>query len=227
VSSEPLVSVVIPVKNGARFLPDALTDVAAQTYRRHEVVVVDGGSSDGSAKIARSFPGVRCIEQQGDGLPDAWNTGIAAARGELIAFLDSDDRWLRSKLEAQVGALARDPRADFVICHARFFLEPGKPCPPGFDPKLLGGDHVANMPSALLARRSVFEAIGNFPTDFDIASDIDWFARLKDSGLGRLVVPEALVEKRVHDSNLSYFAAGALPRELLRVLRDSVARQRG
>jgi glycosyltransferase involved in cell wall biosynthesis len=225
-STDPLVSVVIPVKNGARFLPDALGDVAAQTYPHHEIVVVDGRSTDGSAEIARSFPGVRCVEQEGDGFPDAWNIGIEAARGELIAFLDSDDRWLPRKLEAQVGALARDPQADFAICHVRFFLEPGKPCPPGFDPKLLERDHVANMPSALLARRSVFETIGNFPTDFDIASDIDWFARLKDSDLGRLVVPETLVKKRVHDSNLSYFAASAMPRELLRILRDSVARQR-
>ncbi|MEA2458498.1 MAG: hypothetical protein QOC95_1470 [Thermoleophilaceae bacterium] len=225
-SAEPLVSVVIPVKNGARFLVDALADVAAQTYRRHEVVVVDGGSSDGSAEIARSVPGVRCVEQEGDGLPDAWNTGIAATRGELLAFLDSDDRWLPSKLETQVGALAHEPQADFAICHVRFFLEYGKPCPPGFDPMLLDGEHVANMPSALLTRRSVFDAIGNFPTDFEIASDIEWFARLKDSGLRRVVVPEALVKKRVHDTNLSYFAAGEMPRELLRVLRDSVARQR-
>jgi glycosyltransferase involved in cell wall biosynthesis len=225
-TGRPLVSVIIPVRNGERFLPQALDDVAAQTYADHEVVVVDGRSTDRSAEIARSRAGVRCVEQAGDGLPDAWNVGLDAADGELIAFLDSDDRWLPGKLEAQVGLLDRDPHTDYVITRVRFFLEPGKPCPPGFDPALLDGSHVANMPSALLARRSVFETIGNFPTDYEIASDIDWFARLKDSELGRAVIDETLVEKRVHDTNLSYFAASAMPRELLRLLRDSVARQR-
>ncbi|MDX6423507.1 MAG: hypothetical protein QOI67_978 [Gaiellaceae bacterium] len=221
----PLVSVIIPVKNGARFLPQALADVHAQTYAQREVIVVDGRSTDRSAEIARSSPGVRCVTQPGEGFADAWNVGIAASSGDLIAFLDSDDRWTPEKLATQVDVLERRPEVDYVITRVRFFLEPGVAPPPGFRHSLLSGDHVANMPSALLTRRRVFEQIGEFPTDLSIANDIEWFARLKDAGLAHEVVPETMVMKRVHDSNLSYFAAEEFNRELLHVLRESVARK--
>ncbi len=108
----------------------------------------------------------------------------------------------------------------------RFFVEPGHSIPPGFRPQLLEGDHVTYGPTTLLARRSVFEAIGTFATEYGIASDVEWFARLKDSGLEGAVLQEAMVRKRVHDSNASYFAARDFNQELLRLLRDSVARQR-
>lgn len=224
----PLVTVIVPVKNGARFLAQALGDVVAQTYDRWEVIVVDGRSTDGSPAIARSFPGVQVIKQPGDGLPDAWNRGLAAASGELIAFLDSDDRWAPTKLAAQTRVLSREPQIAYVLTRMRFFLEPGKPYPPGFRPEILKGDHVAQMPSALLARRSVFETIGTFRTEYPAAVDIDWFARLKDSALAGSVIPEVLVWKRVHDANASSsdMVARNLNRELLSLLRRSVARQR-
>jgi glycosyltransferase involved in cell wall biosynthesis len=226
-TSRPVVSVIVPVKNGERFLAQALGDVRAQTYTPIEVVVVDGRSTDRSVEIARSFAGVRCISQSGDGFADAWNAGLAESGGELVAFLDSDDRWMPGKIAAQVDVLERRPEVDYVITRMRFFTEPGVTTPPGFRPSLLAGDHVANMPSALLARRSVFDLVGRFPTDYSIANDIEWFARLKDSPLRREVLHEVLVEKRVHDGNLSYFAASGLNSELLRLLRESVARKRG
>jgi glycosyltransferase involved in cell wall biosynthesis len=220
-----LVSVIVPVKNGERFLAQALADVQAQTYAEREVIVVDGRSTDRSAEIARSFRGVRCITQQGDGFADAWNVGIAASSGDLIAFLDSDDRWMPGKLAAQVEALERDPDVDYVITRVRFFLEPGVAAPPGFRTSLLSGDHVANMPSALLARRRVFDLVGYFPTHLSIANDVEWFARLKDSRLERVVMHDPLVMKRVHDANLSYFSGREFNSELLRLLRESVARK--
>jgi|GraSoiStandDraft_5_1057265.scaffolds.fasta_scaffold166287_2 glycosyltransferase involved in cell wall biosynthesis len=224
-SPRPLVSVIVPVKDGERFLAQALDDVCAQTYPSVELIVVDGHSSDRSADIARSFPGVRCITQERSGFADAWNEGIDAASGALIAFLDSDDRWRPQKLDKQVAALEGDPGADYAITRARFFLELGAALPPGFRPSLLEGDYVANMPSALLARRRAFETVGAFPTHLSIAGDVEWFARLKDSGLRGVVVEEALVEKRVHDANLSYFSASNFNSELLQLLRESIARQ--
>src|SRR5205085_8594587 len=121
----PLVSVIVAVKNGERFLSQALADIRAQTYPEREVVVVDGRSTDRSAEIARHSPGVRLITQRGDGFAGAWNQGLRAARGDLIAFLDSDDRWLADKLAKQVEALERDQALDYVVARARFFLEPG------------------------------------------------------------------------------------------------------
>ena len=221
----PLVSVIIPVKNGARFLPQALADVQAQTYPAREVIVVDGRSTDGSPEIARSSRGVRCVTQSGDGFADALNVGIAATSGELIAFLDSDDRWMPEKLARQVDVLERRPEIDYVLTRVRFFLEPGVEPPPGFRTSLLSGDHVANMPSALLARRRLFELVGDFPTHLSVTNDIEWFATVRHSGVGREVVREPLVMKRAHDANLSHLAGTAYNTELLGVLRKSVARK--
>jgi cellulose synthase/poly-beta-1,6-N-acetylglucosamine synthase-like glycosyltransferase len=151
---------------------------------------------------------------------------VAASDCEILAFIDSDDRWEPAKLARQVECLRERPEVDYVITRVRFVAEPGTTLPPGFDPKLLGGDHVANMPSALAIRRTAFDAVGPFRTDYTIANDIDWFARAKDLRLTLAVVQEVLVHKRVHDRNLSYTAAGRLSEELLDLLRDSVARRR-
>ena len=114
-----------------------------------------------------------------------------------------------------------------MITRASFFLEPGVPCPPEFRAELLEGDYVANMPSALLARRGLFDCVGMFSTtDFTIASDIDWFTRAKDSPARLALVDEPLVRKRVHDSNLSNVAARDLNGQIVALLRDSLARKR-
>jgi glycosyltransferase involved in cell wall biosynthesis len=224
-TGQPLVSVVMAVKNGEPYLAEVLESIRAQTYSRHETIVVDGGSTDGSVETARGFPDVRCIRQAGTGFCGAWNEGIAIARGEVFAILDSDDRWEPRKLETQVDLLRRRPELDYVVGRARFFLEPGLAPPPGLRPELLEGDHVAYMPGALLARRSVFETVGDFDTGFAIASDIEWFARVKDAGLAHAVVPEVVIHKRVHDRNLSHFQAQDLNRQIVRLLRESVARR--
>ncbi len=225
-SGGPLVSVVVPTLNAARYLAEALESIESQSYERREIVLVDGGSTDGTLEIADRYAAVRVIHQSGNGLADAWNCGIEASAGELVAFLDSDDLWEPTKLGRQVGILLAEPEAVCAIARVRFALEPGLPLPPGFRPALLDSDYLANMPSALLARRSLFERIGGFETRWAIASDIDWFARLKDSGLRVAVADEVLVIKRVHDANLSTLGGATLNAELVEVLRASVARRR-
>jgi glycosyltransferase involved in cell wall biosynthesis len=222
-----LTSVVVPTLNAERYVAGALDSVEAQTQTRVEVVVVDGGSSDGTLEIVSRYRRARTIDQSGTGLADAWNCGIAAASGELIAFLDADDRWAPDKLARQLRVLDEEPAVDCVITRMRFVLEPGFPIPPGFRPGLLNSDHLAQMPSALLARRAVFDRIGTFDTRWSIASDIDWFARAKDARVRIEVVPEVLVEKRVHDANLSTLGGTQLNHELVELLRDSVRRRRG
>jgi glycosyltransferase involved in cell wall biosynthesis len=220
------VSVIVPTLNAERYLADALDSIAAQTYERWEVVLVDGGSTDGTLELARRYGHVRIFRQQRTGLADAWNCGLEAARGELIGFLDSDDRWEAEKVSRQVALLEADAGVDCAITMVRFVLEPGLALPPGFRPALLESDHVANMPSALLVRRSVFERIGSFDTRWEITPDIDWFARAKDAGVRIEVVPEVHVHKRVHDRNLSTLGGTTLNRELVALLRESVERQR-
>jgi glycosyltransferase involved in cell wall biosynthesis len=226
VLSRPRISVVMAVKDGEPYLDQALESVVGQTTPPDEIVVVDGGSNDRSVEIATSYARVRCVEQVGSGFAGAWNEGVAVARGELLAFNDSDDLWEPDKLEKQVALLAQHAEVDYAISLVRFFLEPGHSHPPSFRPELLEGEHVAHMPSALLIRRPAFEQVGPFRADLIVANDLDWFARAKDLPLTVGTVRKVLVHKRVHEKNLSYTSSENMNPELLELLRHSVARRR-
>ncbi|MBI4573499.1 MAG: glycosyltransferase family 2 protein, partial [candidate division NC10 bacterium] len=105
----PLVSVILPVYNGERFLAAAIASILAQDYQPIEVIVVDDGSTDGTAAIARSFQGVRYLYQPNQGPAFARNAGIAVARGAFIAFLDADDLMVPTRLSVQAGYLLAHP----------------------------------------------------------------------------------------------------------------------
>jgi glycosyltransferase involved in cell wall biosynthesis len=125
VENNPLISVIVPVYNGRRFLAETIQSVLAQTYRPVEVVAVDDGSTDGSAAIVESFSSVICIQQSNQGVAAARNRGVEASQGELLAFLDQDDLWVEEKLEKQVAYLQQHPGVGYVLSHVQFFLEPG------------------------------------------------------------------------------------------------------
>ena len=108
--TNPRVSVIIPTYNRGWTLQAAMDSVLAQTYLDFELIVVDDGSSDDTAEILAAYgPEVKRIRQANAGVSAARNTGIRAARGELVAFLDSDDRWLPDKLKVQVDFFAVRP----------------------------------------------------------------------------------------------------------------------
>jgi len=223
--ADSTVSVIVAVKNGARFLRAAIDSVLAQDLRPVEVVVVDGGSADDSAAIAGSYPAVRVVPQAGTGVASAYNTGIEVTRGDMLAFLSADDLWTPDKLSAQVGFLRPRPQVQYVTARLRFFLEPGCAAPPAFKRDLLEGDHVGHIMETLLARRSVFDLVGRFDSRLSTAEDVDWFSRAHDLGVRTAVVERVLLHKRVHDANLSLTDA-ASNRNLLEVVRRSLARKR-
>ncbi|MBD2539477.1 glycosyltransferase [Coleofasciculus sp. FACHB-SPT36] len=221
----PLVSVIIAVKNGEHRLADAIESVLSQTYKDYEIIVVDGKSTDNTEKFAKSYERVRYIWQAGQGLADAWNLGIEAAKGEFIAFLDHDDVWTPNKLSLQVDYLINNPTIQYAIAKFRFILEPECPIPLGFKKDLLDKDIVGPIPGTLIVRKSLLNSIGKFNTDLVIASDVDWFARAKDENIPMAVIPEVFLYKRVHTQNLSSNAE-INNQELLQILKQSVNRQR-
>jgi glycosyltransferase involved in cell wall biosynthesis len=226
-ATRPSVSVLIPAFNAARFLAEALDSVERQSLRPFEVVVVDDESEDGSAEIASSRHGVICVRQRHGGEAAARNTALARARGELVAFLDADDRWHPEKLERQVAVLLREPERPGVLCHFRNFFDSRSPQPEWLRPEAFLTARAGSMPSlcTLLARRTAFDAVGPFRTEMVQGTDLDWFVRATDAGLSFAMLPEVLVDRRLHDANLSYGGRGD-SRVLLRVLRDSIARKR-
>lgn len=117
----PLISIVIPNYNGVFFVEEALESALNQDYMNKEVIVVDDGSTDGSGELLRKYEDrIRLIQTENRGAAAARNTGLRAAEGELIAFLDSDDIWKPSKLTLQVRKMAEED-ADLVYCHGQEF----------------------------------------------------------------------------------------------------------
>lgn len=221
--TEPVVSVIIPLFNGERFIADAINSVRVQTYTAWELLVVDDGSTDRGADVAASLPGVQVIRQENQGVSVARNTGVARSRGEFLAFLDHDDHWLPGKLEAQVRELAAHPELGFVLCHLRYVLD--GPPPRWFRGPTDGSPVSGFVPSCWLVRRSVFNQVGGFDPSYRNGGDTDWLARAKDLGIHYSMLPDVYLDYHVHDANDSANTARATG-EMVRLLRASVHRQR-
>ena len=220
-----LVSVIVPVHDGARYLRAALESVFAQTYRSFEVIVVDDGSVDDSGVIAQGFPDVRYIHQANQGVAVARNNGIEAARGDFFAFLDQDDLWTPEKLRLQIEYMLNHPELGYTLTQQKFFLDLGATLPAWFRKELFDSIHTGWVLGTLVVRRTAFEQIGKFATGYSAASDGDWFFRAKASGIPMAVVPELLLLKRIHGANESAHAKEILS-ELRKVVKSSMDRQR-
>lgn len=223
-AQRPLVSIIIPVYNGEAFLAKTLQSVFAQDYRPIEVIVVDDGSTDRTAEIAQSFSNVRYIYQPNQGPAYARNQGIAAAQGDLLAFLDADDTWLVEKISAQVNYLEEHPHIGFVVTHMHVELEPGAEWPPNFNRQHYEKDPPCMLPSALVVRKEVMQQIGVFDVRYRHANDSDWFLRARDAGVPMGIIPRVLLIKRMHSSNLSREATVAA--ETMAAVRASIHRKK-
>jgi glycosyltransferase involved in cell wall biosynthesis len=114
-SAKPRISVIIPTYNRAQYVGEAVASVLGQTYKAHDIVVVDDGSTDTTSEVLDPYMDeIHYIYQSNQGVAVARNRGLAAATGELFAFLDADDVWLPEKLERQVHCLAQNPGAGLV-----------------------------------------------------------------------------------------------------------------
>jgi glycosyltransferase involved in cell wall biosynthesis len=223
--AQPLVSVIMAVRNGERFLSAAIESVLAQQWHALEIVLVDGHSTDRTAEIARAYSPVRYIAQDNRGVADAYNVGLTAAEGEFVAFLSHDDLWTPDKLSSQMAYMLDHPEAQYAVAQVKFFLEPGYVLPPGFRPQLLQRELVAYIMETLLARRSVFVRVGSFDPRLTSGEDVDWFSRAKDQKVPHGIIQRVLLHKRVHDANVS-LTDRAANQILLKVLRQSIARKR-
>jgi glycosyltransferase involved in cell wall biosynthesis len=188
------------------------------------VIVVDDGSPDGSAELAAKL-GAQVLRRPHRGVSAARNAGIAAARGDLIALLDADDRWPSERLAVQVQRFVRRPELGFVIGRARLFLHPGSPRPDWFTDDLAVGESVLAR-QTLVARRDLFDRVGGFDESIEICEDFDWLARGRDAEIPYEVLDDVVVEYRVHDANTGLSRRADLERGLLRTLRSSIQRKR-
>lgn len=217
----PRVSAVIPTFNRAHFLANAIETVLAQTCSDLEVLVVDDGSTDGTAEVVADYtPSVRYLRQRHLGLCAARNTGILHSRGEFVAFLDDDDEWLPRKLDLQLQAFREHPSAAVVgggCIYVDEYLEPlGEPVRgPGFVryEDFAVGASLPGSGSNTLIRRSVFAEVGLFDTKLVRADDRDMWLRISER-YPVYAVAEPTARIRVHSSPRHYDFATARACEL-------------
>jgi glycosyltransferase involved in cell wall biosynthesis len=226
VVNSPLVSVIIPVYNGERYLAEAIGSVLAQTYRPVEIIVVDDGSTDGSADVAKRFDSpVRYDFQPNSGAGAARNRGVGLAQGSFLAFLDADDLWAEGKLARQIAAFDDDPELAMVFGHVKQFYSPEldehvkKRI--GLLVETIPGHHVG----AMLIKRGAFLRVGMFETGWQIGEFIDWHARAVELGLKSSMLPEIVMKRRIHMNNM-----GRRERkhqtDYVRILKASLDRRR-
>ena len=221
-----LVSVIIPVYNCETYLAEAIDSVLAQTYAPVEIIVVDDGSTDGSAQVAARYaPRVRCLHQENSGIGAARNRGIEQASGNLLAFLDADDLWSPDKLARQVVALDLDPKLDMIFGLARQFRSPDLEAEVATAATATETVMAGYVPGTMLIRRESFARVGLFATGWRVGEFVDWYARAMDLGLKSHMLQEVVLNRRLHDTNIGIVAPNARA-DYLRVLKASLDRRR-
>ena len=222
---KPLLSVILPVFNGARYLAEAVASVGAQRYRPLEIIIVDDGSTDETASVARSLgEAVRYVYQENQGPAAARNRALAMARGELIGFIDTDDLWTRNHLRLLLASLEADPTLQLVLGQVERQLLCRLPDGgTGFRP-WLDAQHCFSLGAALF-RRSAFDRIGNLDADLLASEDMDWYLRAREAGLSMQLLDEVVYTYRLHDSNMTRNKEST-ERLLLEVIRRSLKRRR-
>lgn len=199
----PLVSCVVPVYNCARFVASAVKSIQAQSWPATEVIVVDDGSTDATPAILAGLgEGVRVLRQENLGPSAARNAGVAAATGAFIAFLDADDLWHADKLERQLARFRAQPELE--ICFAHYRNVQGADSIEG-DPLLDPAAWPVSpfSPCSFLGRREVFEQVGPFNPDIRHGEDTEWFMRAMLKGIRYELMADVLVDRRIHEANLT------------------------
>ena len=223
-AQRPAVSVIVPVYNSGRYLGEALDSILAQDYQPLEVVVVDDGSTDDSAAVAAERP-VRLIRRPHSGIAPTRNAGLAAAGGELIAFLDADDTWLPGSLATRVDYLTAHPEVAYVLAHIEIFGDTELKIP-SWLPADWATKPQPGMLSTFVGRASAVRAVGLFDEGFELGEDGEWLARFKDCGVSDAMLDAVCARYRRHDSNTTLTRGKLVHPTLVRAMKASIERKR-
>ncbi len=223
--SQPIVSVILPIYNGAAFVTEAVESVLTQDFVDFEVIAVDDGSRDGSAELLARHPAITVLRQENRGVAAARNAGVALGRGAFFAFIDQDDLWSSAKLRLQLALLTARPEVGVAACQEEFIIAPDADRPSWLRPEMASAPHPSFVPSTWLIRRAILAAIGPFTESFRCGSDTDWLCRARDAGVVIAGCPEVLLQRRVHADNESQ-QVQICHQEMVQLLRDSIRRKR-
>ena len=226
--TKPLVSCIVPVFNGERFLAEALESILRQTHDRLDIIVVDDGSTDDTASVARAFGDrIRYIFQGNAGPAAARNRGIREALGDFIAFLDADDLWNEEKLEKQLRRFEERPELAYSVTFMQNFWEEEV----GEERRFYEGHSRAGplpgyVTGTLMARREWLERTRGFNVSLKHGDAADWFQRADEAGAVGELLREVLTRRRLHSENRSRQMATGSREEFLRLLKGRLDKRR-
>lgn len=207
----PFVSVIIPTFNRVELLKETVDSVRQQTYRDFELIVVNDGSSDGTAPWLHAQSDIRFINRENSGIAASRNAGAAIARGRWLAFLDHDDLWARDKLEIQAAFAREHPEVALIAArHVRL----GRTRERARRSRWIAGDLFVKAfsesfihTSSVMIRRDVFEEIGGFPTRYRFADEFDVWLKIA-ARHPIAYVDDPLVFIRFYEANTSHDRIG-------------------
>ncbi|MDZ8188160.1 MAG: glycosyltransferase family A protein [Nostoc sp. ChiSLP02] len=226
-ANNPLVSVIIPVYNCNQYLAQAIESVLSQTYQPIEIIVVDDGSTDNSAEVAKHYaPLIRYCFQSNAGSGAARNRGIELAQGEFFAFLDADDLWVKDKLMHQMAAFNNNSELHIVFGQVKQFHSPELDeafkakihCPAELMP--------GTIPSALLMKREAFFHVGRFEVNWQVVEFASWYMRANELNMNMLILPELVTLRRLHTTNKGVSQQRQEITEYAHILKASLDRRR-
>lgn len=222
----PLVSIIMPTYNTASYVVEAVKSVFTQTYSPIELIAIDDGSTDGTLEILKSFgDNVRIISDGTNvGIGGARNKGIRVARGEYIAFMDSDDIWNPKKLERQMKQLADNASLDISFTMIENFVSPDLSEEIKATRSFPSGPISGQISGTFVIRRATFDRVGELNPLYRVGEFIDWMSRAKEKGLTYDIVPEVLYLRRVHATNTT--ANRPAQADYLKIMKAALDRKR-
>lgn len=224
--NHPSISVIIPAYNAERYLGEAIESILKQTLPVSEIIVVDDGSTDGTASVARSYDSVIYLSHKQSGSGAARNLGVQRASGEWLSFLDADDLWHPEKLRRQFEAFRGDSPPSLVFSQIVEFTsadlssEAASQLQPRTEPM------PGLLCSSMVISRTDFLATGGFPTELKLGEFIAWYDIATNMGLKPFIIPEVLVFRRLHETNQGRQNRGHLSQFAL-IAKWALERKRG
>ncbi len=197
-----LVSVIIPVHNGAAYITDAIDNILSQQYTPIEIIIVDDGSTDNTAEII-SMTGLEFLylHQSHQGVAAARNKGIQHAKGKYIAFLDADDLWCKDKLKTQLTILNTNSNIGAAIGFT--YKTPMSNPIKDIETYAETDNYFSLNLGASLFRKNVFDTIGLFDVELHSGEDLDWFYRAREKNIQLIIHKQTALYFRIHGKNIN------------------------
>ena len=221
---EPLISVMMPTYNNAKYIGQAIDSIYAQNYGNIEIIIVDDGSTDNTKEVVQQYKDIKYFYIEHKGIPFARNVALENAKGEYIAFLDSDDYWLPNKLNTQMQYFKEHPDCEIVFTKYENFFE-------NEDVKknkiaIFEKNTEKNNNNCLetsVVKKSVFDKCGKFNEALQFGEDTEYIYRISKNNINmKHIINKIFYMRRLHGKNISLKRNSGLMKDFLRKFSNTL-----